>query len=146
MRIRLLKRLRRRFGRHYIITMEIEKGVLYFNVTYRNGSYKTNCLQSRSFCEAKQYIARAISKDIYVHFVMVNNKQEKIYSVTCRYGVHHNVVIKGNKAAVQRTIDMLSQCCCFVCFNHNCNNPKDEKIDGCNNVCKLFTNTPYCKK
>ncbi len=145
MKIRLLRKLRRQFGRKYSIDIRVEQGKLCFIVLYGIRDFKTACLDARSFVEAKKYIDRAISKDISNHITHMKNSQEKKYSVTCRYGVNYKIELKGNKATIGRTIDMLSKCCCFVCFNHNCKHPKDEKIDGCKNICELFTDTPYCE-
>lgn len=65
--------------------------------------------------------------------------------VTCRYGIEYSVEIKGTRGVAWRTIDMLSKCCCFVCYNHDCKEPKDEIIP-CHNECLLFSKRTFCGK
>lgn len=145
MKTRLLRKLRRQFGRRYSIDVRVEKGILRFVVVYGYRDYKTECFGARNFVEAFEYINRSISKDILSHISFMKDSQKKKYDISCRYGVNYKIEIKGNPATIRRTIDMLSKCCCFVCFNHGCKHPKDEKIKGCNNICELFTESPYCE-
>lgn len=66
------------------------------------------------------------------------------YKVTCRYGVEYNIKLIGSKGACARTVDMLSKCCCFVCHNHDCQSPHDEKIE-CSNECKFYFKSKPCE-
>ena len=68
------------------------------------------------------------------------------FDVTCIYGVNYVVEMHGSEGAKQRTLDMLKKCCCFVCHNHDCKEPRDERIATCKNECLMWTKTPYCIK
>lgn len=69
---------------------------------------------------------------------------KKKQPITCRYGVTYNTTLEGNKGEIERTTTMLSKSCCWVCFNHNCDEPHDEPIPDCGQVCAIWTKTPYC--
>ena len=67
--------------------------------------------------------------------------------VTCRYGIEYSVTLKGSYGAIYRTKDLLSRCCCWVCHNHDCKTPRNEKIDGCQESCELWGMRPHpCEK
>ena len=66
--------------------------------------------------------------------------------VTCRYGKIYSVRLQGRNAEKIRTIRMLERCCCWVCYNRGCQQPKNEALPDCNTVCELFTRTPYCQR
>lgn len=68
------------------------------------------------------------------------------HKVTCRYGVTYEVNAKGTAGAQSRLVHMLSACCCWVCANHFCESPKNEKFDGCLKYCELYTKRPFCKE
>lgn len=73
-------------------------------------------------------------------------------TVTCRYGVTYTYEANGSKGARARLHDLLSRCCCFVCHNHNCTEPRDERLEECDHTendllnCTLFTKVPYCMR
>lgn len=66
-------------------------------------------------------------------------------NVTCRYGVSYPVMFKGDKGAVERGFDLMSRCCCWICHNLKCENPRNEKLPDCNLVCELWTKKHYCE-
>lgn len=68
------------------------------------------------------------------------------FDVTCRYGITYNVELHGSEGAKLRTLDMLKECCCFVCHNHDCKEPRDEQLLSCKKECQFYTDKPYCKK
>lgn len=70
----------------------------------------------------------------------------KDIEITCRNGIKYETKLKGSKGEILRTVDMLSKCCCWVCFNHNCNCPDKIIPQNCNNYCELFTDNHYCNK
>lgn len=57
--------------------------------------------------------------------------------ITCRHGVQYDVVLKGTRGAIARTTQMLSNCCCYVCHNHDCQSPMKGKQE-CKNECELY--------
>ena len=66
------------------------------------------------------------------------------FDVTCRYGITYNVELHGSEGAKQRTVDMLSKCCCFVCHNHDCKEPRNERV-SCQFQCYLYgAKNPWC--
>lgn len=69
----------------------------------------------------------------------------KSKQVTCRYGVTYMAMFKGSAGEISRGFDLMSRCCCWVCTNLECENPRNEKIDGCGQICGLYTKTPYCQ-
>lgn len=75
---------------------------------------------------------------------MYKGKQMK-KKVTCRYGVEYTVDPKGTEGEIERFCDLMSRCCCWVCHNRECKQPRNEVIKDCQNVCDLFTKTPYCE-
>ena len=66
--------------------------------------------------------------------------------ITCRYGKTYSVRLEGSQGAKHRTIQMLQNCCCWVCYNRSCAQPKNEILPDCQNVCELYTKTPYCQR
>lgn len=66
--------------------------------------------------------------------------------VTCRHGVTYSVTANGSSGAILRLWEMLSRCCCFVCYNHNCKTPHLRKLRNCKHDCELYTRTPYCQR
>ena len=66
--------------------------------------------------------------------------------ITCRYGVKYTVPCEGTSGEKRRLAEMLSKCCCFVCYNRLCKEPRDERLEGCQKVCLRFTKKPYCEK
>lgn len=70
-----------------------------------------------------------------------------IKTITCRYGVKYTVKTMGNRGAQRKLWDLLGRCCCWVCHNRHCEEPKDEILPDCKEICTAFyTKTPYCKK
>lgn len=72
-------------------------------------------------------------------------------TVTCRYGITYTYnVTSGSKGARARLNELLSNCCCFVCHNHDCAEPRDERLDICDTMephllkCSIYTKSPYC--
>lgn len=67
--------------------------------------------------------------------------------VTCRYGVTYEVKAYGTRGEQERLFNLLEECCCWVCHNHNCKKPRNEKLEGCENVCELWSSdkVPFCK-
>lgn len=68
------------------------------------------------------------------------------HHITCRYGVAYFCQLEGTKAAKARTVQMLQRCCCWVCHNRDCKEPRNEKLQGCGRSCSLYTREPYCKR
>lgn len=69
----------------------------------------------------------------------------KEYEIKCRHGVTYKVEFSGSKAAIARTIKMLENCCCYVCYNRDCIQPRTGKQE-CKNECELYTKDKYCEK
>ena len=67
------------------------------------------------------------------------------HRVKCRYGVEYTVTANGSNGAQLRLVALLSSCCCWVCHNRDCQNPMNEILPNCGEVCELYTKTPYCK-
>lgn len=68
------------------------------------------------------------------------------FDMTCRYGITYNVELHGSEGAKWRTIDMLGKCCCFVCHNHDCKEPRDERIP-CSMWCQIYgAKTHWCEE
>lgn len=63
--------------------------------------------------------------------------------ITCRHGVQYDVVLRGSRGAIARTTQMLSNCCCYVCHNHDCQTPIKGKQE-CKNECELY-GQKFCK-
>lgn len=66
--------------------------------------------------------------------------------VTCRYGISYEIEFEGTKAAILRSFDLMTRCCCWVCHNHKCKKPYNEIIENCGNVCEIWTKKHYCEK
>lgn len=66
--------------------------------------------------------------------------------VTCRYGVKYEVKARGTTGACLRLFELMTRCCCWVCHNKDCKNPRNEVIEDCNKNCKFWTHTPYCER
>lgn len=64
--------------------------------------------------------------------------------ITCRYGKTYSVRLEGRNAEKIRAILMLQECCCWVCYNRSCAQPKNEILPDCQNVCKLFFKKAPC--
>lgn len=72
---------------------------------------------------------------------------KKSKEVTCRYGVTYKLdAIGPTEGSIIRLFDLMTYCCCWVCHNRDCKYPKNEIVSDCNNVCKIYTKIPYCKK
>lgn len=67
-------------------------------------------------------------------------------TITCRYGVTYKCEAKGTRGELARLWHLLSECCCWVCHNRQCKTPRNEVVDGCGEICGLWTKTPWCKK
>lgn len=75
----------------------------------------------------------------------------KKQTVTCRYGVTYKYEAQGSKGQLFRLKTLLENCCCWVCHNHDCKEPRNEQIPDCDPEmephlapCALFTQEPYC--
>lgn len=68
----------------------------------------------------------------------------KTKEVTCRYGVTYLVMFRGTKEEIAHNFDLMTKCCCWVCHNHECTEPRNEVFSECGKVCELWTKTPYC--
>ena len=66
--------------------------------------------------------------------------------VKCRYGVTYKIDVKGSYGEKERFYDMMSHCCCWVCHNHECKEPRNEILLDCKKECDLFTDKPYCER
>lgn len=66
--------------------------------------------------------------------------------IKCKYGVTYTIKAEGSNGAVGRLRTMLSNCCCYVCYNRSCAAPHDSDAnpDTCSKECTLFTKKPYC--
>ena len=64
---------------------------------------------------------------------------------TCRYGVTYTTEWKGSYGSIWRGWDLMQRCCCWVCHNHNCKEPRNEVIKNCGNACELWSHTHYCE-
>ena len=69
-------------------------------------------------------------------------------TVKCRYGVEYELTANGSHGACKRLFDLMTHCCCFVCHNHDCKEPRDEKIENCDKDCELFNSekAPFCER
>lgn len=68
--------------------------------------------------------------------------------VKCRHGVEYDVILiapRNSKGALIRTQRMLENCCCYVCYNRDCNQARTGKQE-CKNECELYTKNKYCEK
>lgn len=70
---------------------------------------------------------------------------KKTCTVTCRYGITYDVEFIGTKAEITRGCQLMEKCCCWVCHNHKCKEPKNEILKDCDKVCDIWTNKPYCE-
>lgn len=41
-------------------------------------------------------------------------------NVKCRHGVEYSTRVAGTWGEISRTEKMLANCCCYVCYNHDC--------------------------
>lgn len=71
---------------------------------------------------------------------------KKTKEVTCRYGVTYKATFSGSPGAVARTFDLMTRCCCWVCHNHDCKEPRNEKLNDCANVCELWWKIHPCDR
>ena len=65
---------------------------------------------------------------------------------TCRYGVTYTTEWKGSYGAIWRGWDLMRRCCCWVCHNHNCKEPRNEIIKNCGHICEIWAKKHYCEK
>jgi len=65
--------------------------------------------------------------------------------ITCRYGISYEVEFKGSIGAIERSFDSLTRCCCWVCHNHDCKEPRNEILENCGHICELWTKKHYCE-
>lgn len=65
--------------------------------------------------------------------------------VTCRYGITYEVEFEGSIGAIERSFDSLTRCCCWVCHNHDCKEPRNEIIENCGHICELWIKKHYCE-
>ena len=66
-------------------------------------------------------------------------------TVTCRYGITYTTQFVGSKAAIARTAELMTRCCCWCCHNRKCQEPRNEILPDCHNVCELWTGDEhYC--
>lgn len=71
-------------------------------------------------------------------------KETMKVKVTCRYGVEYEVEFTGTRGAVQRSVNLMGRCCCWVCHNKACDQPRNEALKDCGNVCEMWTKKHYC--
>ena len=64
---------------------------------------------------------------------------------TCRYGVKWTDEWTGTYGELWRAWDLMKRCCCWVCHNHDCKEPRNEVIKDCGNSCELWSRTHYCE-
>jgi len=67
-------------------------------------------------------------------------------NITCRYGVKYTETAYGSAGAIGRLFEMLSRCCCYVCHNHDCKQPRERKLRNCEHDCEIYTREPYCQR
>ena len=70
----------------------------------------------------------------------------KTKEITCRHGVKYSVTATGSGGSILRLWEMLSRCCCYVCYNRECKEPRNRKLRNCKHDCELFTREPYCQR
>ena len=63
--------------------------------------------------------------------------------VVCRHGVEYYLLAKGTEGEVHRLKEILSNCCCYVCHNRDCEIPIEGKQE-CKNECELY-GKQFCK-
>ena len=67
-------------------------------------------------------------------------------TVTCRYGISYEVEFKGTKGEIIRGFNHCEKCCCWTCYNHDCKEPRDERIP-CSMWCQIYgARTPWCEE
>lgn len=71
---------------------------------------------------------------------------KKNCTVTCRYGITYDVEFIGTKSSIARGCDLMTRCCCWVCHNHDCQEPRNEIIEGCHSVCEIWFKKHCCEK
>lgn len=86
--------------------------------------------------EVKQYFEDE-NINVVTHYLQVEH--------TCRYGVTYECCWRGSYGEIWRAWDLMRRCCCWVCHNHDCKEPKNEIIKDCNHNCDLWTKVPYCE-
>lgn len=64
-------------------------------------------------------------------------------NVKCRHGVEYSTRVAGTWGEISRAEKMLANCCCYVCYNHNCKQAVLGK-QQCREECMLFVKEPYC--
>ena len=65
---------------------------------------------------------------------------------TCRYGITWIGDWTGSFGELWRAWDLMGRCCCWVCHNHDCKEPRNEIIENCGNSCELWSKIHYCEK
>lgn len=65
---------------------------------------------------------------------------------TCRYGITWIGDWTGSFGELWRAWDLMRRCCCWVCHNHDCKEPRNEIIKNCGNSCELWSKIHYCEK
>lgn len=73
---------------------------------------------------------------------------KKTKEITCRYGVTYKETLSGTAGEIGRTFDWLTRCCCWCCYNHDCKEPREEKLDEneCCEACSVFSKVRFCDK
>ena len=70
---------------------------------------------------------------------------KELIEINCRRGVTYTIKAFGSNGSIFRLQKMLEDCCCYVCYNHNCPYPIEGK-QQCNKECEIYTKTPFCEK
>lgn len=65
---------------------------------------------------------------------------------TCRYGITYTTKWNGYYGTIWRSWNLMRRCCCWVCHNHDCKEPRNEIIKNCGNSCELWSKIHYCEK
>ena len=65
---------------------------------------------------------------------------------TCRYGIIYTTKWKGSYGEIWRAWDLMRHCCCWVCHNYDCKEPRNEILDNCGHTCEIWTKKHYCEK
>ena len=64
--------------------------------------------------------------------------------VVCRHGVEYSLLARGTQGECNRLKEMLSNCCCYVCYNSSCETPIEGKQE-CRNECEI-SGIRFCEK
>lgn len=71
---------------------------------------------------------------------------KKNCTVTCRYGITYDVEFIGSKGEISRACDLMTRCCCWICHNHDCQEPQNDIIENCGSVCEIWFKKHCCEK